>query len=61
LVLPLYRTWQYSYEYNDSQDVHIPSTHLYGPGSAAQRGYEIVHEYTDRISGAKARRPGWTS
>jgi DNA invertase Pin-like site-specific DNA recombinase len=25
---------------------------------AAQRGYDIVHEYTDRISGAKARRPG---
>ena len=25
---------------------------------AAQRGYEIVHEYTDRISGAKTRRPG---
>ena len=25
---------------------------------AAQRGLEIVHEYTDRISGAKARRPG---
>jgi DNA invertase Pin-like site-specific DNA recombinase len=25
---------------------------------AAQRGYHIVHEYTDRISGAKARRPG---
>jgi len=25
---------------------------------AAQRGYEIVHEYVDRISGAKARRPG---
>ena len=25
---------------------------------AAQRGYEIEHEYTDRISGAKARRPG---
>jgi DNA invertase Pin-like site-specific DNA recombinase len=25
---------------------------------AAQRGYEIVAEYTDRISGAKARRPG---
>jgi len=25
---------------------------------AAQRGYEIIHEYTDRISGAKARRPG---
>jgi DNA invertase Pin-like site-specific DNA recombinase len=24
---------------------------------AAQRGYEIVHEYTDRISGAKATRP----
>ena len=25
---------------------------------AAQRGYQIVEEYTDRISGAKARRPG---
>jgi DNA invertase Pin-like site-specific DNA recombinase len=25
---------------------------------AIQRGYEVVHEYTDRISGAKARRPG---
>jgi DNA invertase Pin-like site-specific DNA recombinase len=25
---------------------------------AAQRGYEIVHEYTDKISGVKARRPG---
>ena len=25
---------------------------------AVQRGYEIVQEYTDRISGAKARRPG---
>lgn len=25
---------------------------------AAQRGYQIVREYTDRISGAKARRPG---
>ena len=25
---------------------------------AAQRGYEIVKEYTDRISGVKARRPG---
>ena len=25
---------------------------------AAQRGYEIVDEYTDRISGAKAKRPG---
>jgi Resolvase, N terminal domain len=25
---------------------------------AKQRGYEIVHEYTDRISGAKSRRPG---
>ena len=25
---------------------------------AAQRGYEIVAEYTDRISGAKAKRPG---
>ena len=25
---------------------------------AGQRGYEIIHEYVDRISGAKARRPG---
>jgi DNA invertase Pin-like site-specific DNA recombinase len=25
---------------------------------AKQRGFEIVHEYTDRISGAKAKRPG---
>ena len=25
---------------------------------AAQRGYQMVQEYTDRISGAKARRPG---
>jgi DNA invertase Pin-like site-specific DNA recombinase len=25
---------------------------------ASQRGYEIAHEYTDRISGAKAKRPG---
>jgi DNA invertase Pin-like site-specific DNA recombinase len=25
---------------------------------ASQRGLEIVHEYTDRLSGAKARRPG---
>ena len=25
---------------------------------AAQRGYEVIHEYTDRMSGTKARRPG---
>ena len=25
---------------------------------AAQRGFEIAAEYTDRISGVKARRPG---
>jgi DNA invertase Pin-like site-specific DNA recombinase len=25
---------------------------------AAQRGYEIIREYTDRISGTKAKRPG---
>jgi len=25
---------------------------------AAQRGYEIVQEYTDKISGTKAKRPG---
>jgi DNA invertase Pin-like site-specific DNA recombinase len=27
-------------------------------GLAAQRGFEIVQEYTDRISGVKAKRPG---
>ena len=36
-----------------------PETQMYDLHQmAAQRGYEIVHEYTDRISGAKARRPG---
>jgi DNA invertase Pin-like site-specific DNA recombinase len=25
---------------------------------ASQRGYTIIHEYTDRISGVKAKRPG---
>jgi DNA invertase Pin-like site-specific DNA recombinase len=25
---------------------------------AAQRGYNIIHEYTDKISGTKAKRPG---
>jgi DNA invertase Pin-like site-specific DNA recombinase len=36
-----------------------PETQLYDLRQmAAQRGYEIVQEYTDRISGAKARRPG---
>src|SRR6202158_5930318 len=25
---------------------------------AKQRGYEVVHEYTDTISGAKSKRPG---
>ena len=35
-----------------------PETQLYELRQmAAQRGYEIVQEYTDRISGAKARRP----
>ena len=36
-----------------------PETQLYDLRQmAAQRGYQIVHEYTDRISGAKAKRPG---
>jgi DNA invertase Pin-like site-specific DNA recombinase len=36
-----------------------PETQLYDLRQmAAQRGFEIVQEYTDRISGAKARRPG---
>src|SRR6478752_9428921 len=41
-----------------SVDQH-PETQLYDLRQmAAQRGYEIIQEYTDRISGAKARRPG---
>lgn len=36
-----------------------PETQLHDlRGLAAQRGFEIVNEYTDRISGAKAKRPG---
>lgn len=41
-----------------SEDRH-PETQLHDLRQmAAQRGYEVVKEYTDRISGAKARRPG---
>jgi DNA invertase Pin-like site-specific DNA recombinase len=41
-----------------SVDRH-PETQLYDLRQmAAQRGLEIVQEYTDRISGVKARRPG---
>ena len=36
-----------------------PETQLYDVREmAGQRGYEIVHEYTDTISGAKSKRPG---
>ena len=36
-----------------------PETQLHDlRGLAAQRGFQIVNEYTDKISGAKARRPG---
>jgi DNA invertase Pin-like site-specific DNA recombinase len=36
-----------------------PETQVYDLRQmAAQRGYEIVKEYTGRISGAKTRRPG---
>ena len=36
-----------------------PETQLHDlRAMAAQRGYEIVREYTDRISGAKPKRPG---
>jgi DNA invertase Pin-like site-specific DNA recombinase len=36
-----------------------PETQLYDLRQMAQqRGYQIVEEFTDRISGAKARRPG---
>ena len=41
-----------------SVDQH-PETQLHDLRQmAAQRSYEIVYEYTDRISGVKARRPG---
>jgi DNA invertase Pin-like site-specific DNA recombinase len=41
-----------------SVDQH-PETQLHDLRQLAdQRGYEIIHEYTDRISGTKARRPG---
>ena len=41
-----------------SVDQH-PETQLHDLRQlAAQRGFEIIQEYTDRISGAKARRPG---
>ncbi len=41
-----------------SVDQH-PETQLHDLRQlAAQRGFEIVKEYTDRISGAKAKRPG---
>ena len=36
-----------------------PETQLHDlRGLAAQRGFQIVQEYTDKISGVKARRPG---
>jgi DNA invertase Pin-like site-specific DNA recombinase len=36
-----------------------PETQLHDlRGLAVQRGFEIVNEYTDKISGAKAKRPG---
>jgi DNA invertase Pin-like site-specific DNA recombinase len=41
-----------------SVDQH-PETQLYDLREmAAQRGFEIAQEYTDRISGSRARRPG---
>ena len=41
-----------------SVDQH-PETQLHDLRQvAAQRGYQIVQEYTDRISGVKAKRPG---
>ena len=41
-----------------SLDQHLETQSLDLHQRAVQRGYEIVQEYTDRISGAKARRPG---
>jgi DNA invertase Pin-like site-specific DNA recombinase len=43
----------------NSQKRRSPETQLLDLRQmASQRGYEIVHEYTDRISGVKAKRPG---
>ena len=41
-----------------SLDQHPETQSLDLHQMAAQRGYEIVQEYVDRISGAKAKRPG---
>ena len=41
-----------------SLDQHPETQSLDLRQMAAQRGYEIVQEYVDRISGAKAKRPG---
>jgi DNA invertase Pin-like site-specific DNA recombinase len=41
-----------------SLDQHLETQSLDLHQMAVQRGYEIVQEYTDRISGAKAKRPG---
>ncbi len=42
----------------NTADQH-PETQLFDLRQMAkQRGYEVVHEYTDIISGAKSRRPG---
>lgn len=36
-----------------------PETQLYDLREMAkQRGYEVMHEYVDTISGAKSKRPG---
>ena len=46
------------YMWVSTLDQH-PETQLYDLHEMArQRGYQIVEEYTDRTSGAKARRPG---
>jgi DNA invertase Pin-like site-specific DNA recombinase len=39
-------------------DQHLETQLLDLRQMAAQRNYEIVHEYTDKISGTKAKRPG---
>jgi DNA invertase Pin-like site-specific DNA recombinase len=41
-----------------SLDQHLETQSLDLHQMAIQRGYEIVQEYADRLSGAKAKRPG---
>ena len=41
------------------QSIRHPETQLYDLRQLSQqRSFQIVHEYTDKVSGTKAKRPG---